>query len=456
MRKLLFFILILLVNKTFTQNKQVLYDFAELPQTLLLNPASETNYSFHIGVPLLSSFSTEIGSTGFVLSDIFGVDNRNINDKIAAVINKLDTRDFLKFNSQIEILSGGFRLNDKTYISGGFYQEIDAIGYYPIDGLVFLTEGNNAFLNKSFSASQILYKLEVLGVLHAGITRKVNDKMTLGGRFKIYSSAVNLESKNNSGTLTTVEGTNNIYKHYLDNVNLNFRSAGLVRNDEFINDGSIFLNNTLLGGNLGMGFDVGITYQINPQLQFSGSILDFGFINYKKDIKNTKVNGSFIFEGIDFPIIQENSGETWSELSDRFKEELPVVEDQESYVSRRPTKLNAALKYSFGQRRSKVCYDNSHKEFYTDALGVQLFSIFRPQSPQLALTAFYQKTLSDKIHTKVTYTIDDFSYANLGAGLSAQFGKVNFYGMIDNILEYRNLSSANSVSLQLGINVIFN
>jgi hypothetical protein len=87
---------------------------------------------------------------------------------------------------------------------------------------------------------------------------------------------------------------------------------------------------------------------------------------------------------------------------------------------------------------------------------VQLYSIFRPLSPQLALTGFYQKVITQKIQTKVTYTIDDFSYANIGAGFSAQFGKVNLYGMLDNILEYSNLAAANRVSLQVGINVIFN
>ena len=42
--------------------------------------------------------------------------------------------------------------------------------------------------------------------------------------------------------------------------------------------GNVFLKNTLLGGNLGLGLDMGITYHITPQLQFSGSILDLGFI----------------------------------------------------------------------------------------------------------------------------------------------------------------------------------
>ena len=52
--------------------------------------------------------------------------------------------------------------------------------------------------------------------------------------------------------------------------------------------------------------------------------------------------------------------------------------------------------------------------------------------------------------------MDDFSNANIGAGFSAQFGIVNVYGMLDNLLEYSNLSSANSLSLQIGMNIIIN
>jgi hypothetical protein len=458
MKKFLFSLLILFIYKVTAQNKQVLYNFAELPQTLLLNPAAETNYKFHVGVPLLSGFSTEFDSSGFVLSDIFAVDNQNINDKISTVLNSLSTTDFLKWNTQIEVLNAGLRINDKTYLSFGFYQEIDAIGYYPKDLFILFSEGNNPHINKNFNASQLLYKLDVLGVIHAGITKKIDDKLTLGGRFKIYSSALNIESKNNTGTFTTVQGTNNLYRHYFNDVNIVSRTSGLVNSEtnEYIQEADTYLKNTFLGGNLGIGFDVGITYHFSPQLEFSGSILDFGFINHKKNIKNTKAEGSFVFEGVDFLFDANSSVNYWDQIDERLKEQLPTTEDQESYISWRPTKVNAALKYSFGERRSKICYDNRFKDFFTDAIGVQFYSVLRPLMPQFALTAFYQKSLTNKIHTKVTYTIDDFSYANVGAGLSAQFGKVNLYGMLDNIFEYRNLSSANSLSLQLGINVIFN
>jgi hypothetical protein len=459
MKNILFFLLILSVAEVVGQNKQVLYDFAELPQTLLLNPGAETNYKFHTGVPLLSGLSMDFGSSGAVLTDVFALDNTNINDKIATVLNALTTRDFLKINTQVEVLNLGFRVNDKTYLSFGFYEEIDAIGYYPKDGITLFYEGNDAYLNKSFSVGQLLYKLDALGVIHAGISRKVNDNLTLGGRLKVYSSAVNIESANNSGTFTTVLGTDNIYKHYLSNININTKSSGLYINDpetdtDVIQDAGAIFSNTLLGGNLGIGFDFGLTYHITPQLKFSGSILDFGFINHTKNTQNITANGSFVSEGIGFEYNPNNPSNYWGQFDGDFKEQVPIETNKGSYISWRPTKLNAALKYRFKERRRYNNSDSTFKDFYSDAIGMQIYYVFRPLNPQLALTGFYQKAITNNFQTKITYTVDDFSNTNIGAGFSAQFGIVNVYGMLDNLLEYSNLSSANSLSLQIGINII--
>ena len=81
MKKLLL-VIVLFATTIISQNKQVLYDFADLPQSLLLNPALENKNKFHVGIPLLSGFSTQIGSSGVVLKDVFSVDNQNINDKV--------------------------------------------------------------------------------------------------------------------------------------------------------------------------------------------------------------------------------------------------------------------------------------------------------------------------------------------------------------------------------------
>ncbi|PWG06538.1 DUF5723 family protein [Polaribacter aquimarinus] len=455
MKKIFPLFFVILTNAFFAQNKQILYDFAELPQTLLLNPGAETNYKYHIGVPLLSGFSAELGSTGFVLRDFFDNNTVPFNDKVSAVLNKLSVTDHLKFNTQIEIINIGYRYREKIYFSFGFYEEIDAIGYYPKDIITLATEGNSPYINRSFNISQINYNIDAIGVLHFGFSKRVNENLTLGGRFKLYSSALNMQSKNNSGTFTTVLGKNNIYTHYLDNLNVDFKTSGLVEDNEIIKEASSYLSNTFFGSNLGIGLDFGITHKINKQLEFSASIIDFGFIRHKKNIKNTTAKGSYTFEGLNFEFNASNPN-YWNELDTDFREKVSFGDNNNSYITWRPTKFNASLKYSFGRVRSKYCYDSTFKNFYRNAVGAQLYSVFRPLGPQLALTGFYQSAISDKFQVKVTYTLDQYSFYNLGLGLSTQIGKINFYGMIDNLTQINDIASANGLSLQFGFNLIFN
>lgn len=73
----------------------------------------------------------------------------------------------------------------------------------------------------------------------------------------------------------------------------------------------------------------------------------------------------------------------------------------------------------------------------------------------MAATLFYYRRFSNYLSVKATYTADSFSFTNIGLGLVANFGKVNFYIIADNLLWYENIAKAKSVSLQLGFNLIF-
>jgi hypothetical protein len=452
MKKVVLILVLVLSVNAFSQNKQVLYDFAGLPQTLLLNPGLETNFKFHIGLPLISGFSAEIGSTGFSVADIFADDGREINVKIASLLEKVDSKDYLKLNTQIEVFSAGYHFNDKTYLSIGFYEELDVIFFLPKDVLTLATEGNITPLGRRFDFSHLNLNADFLGVIHAGITRKVNKRLTIGGRLKIYSSAINVESINNSGTFRTIPGADNISVSLLENINVTYKTTGIAD----ISGGSV-LANTFLGGNLGLGGDVGFSYRVTPQLKISGSFVDFGFINHTKNIENTTRIGDFKTDGINLQYdVNDPYFDYWKQLNNEFKAEIPEVTNQDSYMAWRPSKLNAAVKYSFGETRSQYCYDKTFKETYTDAFGVQLYSLFRSLRNEYALTGFYEKSFTNMVHAKLTYTLDNYSYNNIGLGISAQFGNVNFYGILDNVAELSDISSAKNVSLQFGFNLMFN
>ena len=446
MKKYILF-LILAITTSINAQQQLSFSFGEIPQNLMLNPGAETNFKSHYGIPVFSNFQLTIGNTGFQMGDLFSNDSRDFNLKFEEVLNKIDSDDYININTVIEVLSAGFRIDDKTYVSFGFYEELDIITYLPKDISELVYYGNEPFLNRPFSVSEIVMKADILGVLHAGVSRKVDEKLTIGGRVKIYSSSLNIETNNNSGTITTTTNNINISRLTLQNLDAEIRTSGIV-------DSNDVFSNTLLGGNLGLGFDVGLTYHFSPQLEFTGSIIDIGFIKHSKNIRNFTAKGNYILDGINFEYNSDDPIDYWQQLENDFKANVPTEETENAYTSWRPMKINAALKYSFGERRNKLCYSKTHKQYYYNSIGFQIHTIMRPLKPQFSFTSFYEKSLSKKIHTKFTHTINDYSSAIFGFATSLQVGKLNIFGVLDNILAVTDVASANNISLNFGFNIV--
>ena len=446
MKKYILF-LILAITTSINAQQQLSFSFGEIPQNLMLNPGAETNFKSHYGIPVFSNFQLTIGNTGFQMGDLFSNDSRDFNLKFEEVLNKIDSDDYININTVIEVLSAGFRIDDKTYVSFGFYEELDIITYLPKDISELVYYGNEPFLNRPFSVSEIVMKADILGVLHAGVSRKVDEKLTIGGRVKIYSSSLNVETNNNSGSITTTTNNINISRLTLQNLDAEIRTSGIA-------DSNDVFSNTLLGGNLGLGFDVGLTYHFSPQLEFTGSIIDIGFIKHSKNIRNFTAKGNYILDGINFEYNSDDPIDYWQQLENDFKANVPTEETENAYTSWRPMKINAALKYSFGERRNKLCYSKTHKQYYYNSIGFQIHTIMRPLKPQFSFTSFYEKSLSKKIHTKFTHTINDYSSAIFGFATSLQVGKLNIFGVLDNILAVTDVASANNISLNFGFNIV--
>lgn len=439
-----------------SQNKQILYGFDNIPQTLLLNPGAKTNYKYHVGVPLLSGISVQANMSGFTIADLFRNDNVDFNTKLDNVLNQLDNNDYIALNTQVEIINAGYQMNDKDYLSVGFYTEVDAFSTIPRDFLELLRDGNAPNLNRSFLFSRFSTKADVLGVLHAGISRKINERFTAGVRLKIYSGSLNVLTNDNQGSFTTRLGTNGIYEHTLSGLDLAGYSSGFYGSDnEFDIEVSDVLSKTFLGPNLGLGIDIGFTYQMDEQTEFSASLLDIGFINYSDQLRNGTVTGDYVFSGIEFQYDGSNPN-YWQDLNDDISASVPRSENKESYSVMRPMKFNAALHHYFGKsRREESCSDISYHSYYDNAVGAQLYSVIRPIGPQFAFTGFYQRKFSEKLSSRLTYTVDDFSYTNFGIGISAHIWKVNLYGAVDNIFNLSDIADANSASVQFGINILF-
>lgn len=454
LRDILKVVFILFSFFLFSQNKPILFGQKKIPQSLLINPSTPVNYNYHVGIPVLSHIHANVGSTGFNVYDIFSKDNVDFNQKIKNLINNISSRDFISVNQQTEVLSGGFTLGNtidkKYYLSFGMYLELDAIFYMPKDLMILATEGNSE-IGKRFAINDINFSSEALTVYHIGILKRVNDKISIGARAKIYSSMFNVNSTKNTGYYVTENGVNNIYKHIFD-LDFQLNASG-------IDDSSPL--SRVLSDNIGLGLDLGVTNQINERLMVEVSLQDIGFIRHTNGVQNILISGRTEFEGANLLFNEATQGQTaqnyWEDITNKFDNLFKANNTNEKFTTWRPLKLNAALRYSFGRKlNSEDCNcDSENSEFYPNEIGSQLFVINRPRLPQAALSIYYLKNFNKNLTLKTTYTIDSFSYKNVGLGLTTNLGSLNFYIMGDNILEYLDIAKSKSASIQLGFNLVF-
>lgn len=438
----------------FSQNKQILYNFDAVPQSMMVNPGSDITYNWYIGFPLLSGISANVGSTGFSVYDLFANDGIDFETKLRNVVFSTSRNDKVSLNEQLEIFSGGFKLGDwqsNQYISYGMYQELDVLTYLPKDYAILFLDGNKGYIGKVFDIDDLSAKAELLAVFHLGFHKKINEKLILGARGKLYSGIFNISSTKNSGYFYTTQGTNSIYNQVIS-------ADGLVNTSGFSNylenysgnAASDIIKKTFLGGNLGLGLDLGLTYYPKENLQFTGSLIDIGFIRHTKEIENYRLKGYYNYVGLTPDFIAGSA----TDILEEFNNALPLDTLQGKYTTWRPFKFNSSIQYSFGYGRSRDCNCTADENKYKNAVGAQLFAMTTPRAPLMALTAYYRRKFFNSLEMKATYTVDSFSAKNIGLGISARLWKVNFYVLADNLLEYRDISKANSLSFQLGLNII--
>jgi hypothetical protein len=460
------------ISGILAQNKQVLYDFNEIPQSLLLNPGMEADFMWYAGVPLLSGISAYAGSNGISVNDIFADDGVDINVKVRErALGRLTPRDEFSVTVQLEYLNGGFRSSDPNiFYSFGGYLEMDNIAYWPQDYATLIFEGNADQRDREYDLGDLKSRGSMVNVLHFGINKMVDRNLTFGIRGKLYSGILDYSSTSNKGFLVNTVGQNNTLATTLD-ADMVLRTSGVQAFDEANDSGApadAFIKRALFGGDLGVGVDVGFTYHLSDKTTITGSILDLGLMYHYNDAKSYSLRGRATVEGIEVDVLEDFANlnrDFWQDLVDELETLVPFETDTKSYVTFRPTKLYGSLRYDFGgplgRGRQFDCDctassagGSTLRAKYRNSVGAQVYMINRPRGPQVAVTGFYTRRIGNVLALKATYTADKFSYTNIGLGMNLQAGPVNLYLMADNLLSYQNIAASKYASFQLGMNII--
>jgi hypothetical protein len=222
------------------------------------------------------------------------------------------------------------------------------------------------------------------------------------------------------------------------------------------------MSRAYLGGNIGLGLDIGGTYQLNNDFSVTASILDIGAIFHSRHTEKSSARGDYTLDGIELIFPDVENGDMalpyYENFEEEFERSIPRDTARTSYVQMRPAKFNAGLHYDFGRPSGLDGYCNClvGRGFNQrrSQVGAQYYAILRPKGPQMAGTLYYRRNFDEGFSVKATYTVDSFSATNIGLGIAINKDGGNFFIAKDNLLYYSNIAKAKSLSIQLGFAII--
>lgn len=429
------FILFVLTGAAWGQNNRIMY-FMNLPQNHYLNPAlspSDSVYPVYIGFPGMSGFSVSANNNFLNFSDIF---ERGHSDSLITFLHPDFNKDrFLsmirKKNSiepdfSVQLFGLGFRAG-MSYIFLDVNEKVESNLVLPGELVELMIRGNEGFVGDRIDLSALRGDMRLYHEIGLGFSRNYTDRFRFGIKGKVLLGIATASFHSNSLGISI----DNDYSHHMDaDIDVNFSAPVTIIRDrnnditDFRFDDDEFANSAIMrGNNLNPGFalDMGATYQLTKRLILSAAVTDLGFIKWKNDVTNLKINQKFEFNGVDVSNVM-NGDKTFDEVTDDLLDSLQnsytIGETYNPFSTMLPTNINLAGEYhltkgiSVGVLSSSRLIGKQFRESLTMSANLNLGTIFA---------------------TSLSYTATNHRYDNFGAGLSMRLGWFQIYMMSDRI-----------------------
>lgn len=436
-------------SSLFAQQDMTLYQFRTLNQSSYLNPAFSGEHKVSIGLPGISSFYFAYNNNAFKLNDLISSDLDVSLGRLAnAEINSTDFADALKNPAQITSA-----LTDKNYLmtnlqidlfhlqinkgvhSFGFNvtEKVNGMIIFPKSLFELIQNGNGGEnLGQTISVNGLGPDFNHYREYGLSYSRTMNEKLTLGGRFKILSGMENVSfSKSHFGWTT-------------DETDYSWDITGSYSlNTSGVANGMSFENLLMGRGNRGFGFDLGASYQFSEDLNLSASLTDLGFINWSNNnLTYSTDDFKFNFDGFDLFNLSDSTA-IEDLFSDVYESAIDSINGQVDSSSTYTTRLHPRILVGANYRLN----DKFN-------VGLLLHGQFYGPVTKYGASVSANYQVFPSLSAIASYTITDKSYNNVGLGLMWSPGPVQIYAVTDNVLGL-NIESTKSLHARVGINLAF-
>lgn len=452
------------------QNSQVLY-FMNLPQNHLLNPALRPSNSLYIGLPAISGINLNVNNNFVNFSDVFmkgksgdevvtflHPDN-NVND----FLKKINSKNSIEPELTVQLFGLGFSAGKGIYMFLDINERIDGNVVIPGDIFKLALKGNEQFVGSKIDLSSLRGDMKYYREVGFGFSKNFTNKLRIGVKGKVLFGIAGFSIDNNSLGITVNED----YTHTLDAdlvanisapVSITMKPDNTVDkvtfDDARFKKTSNIIDFALGLKNIGLGLDIGATYDISSRVVVSAAITDLGYIKWKGDVSNLQAKSNFVFSGLNMTDVVNGTitiDSLAQEMADSLKNSLKVSDSNDPFTTFLPVGVSLGGSYNVTKRFSVGLLS------YSRIIGKQ----FRE-----SVTLSTNLNLGNAFSTSLCYTIANHQFDNLGAGLAFRPGIFQFYFLADRIPVTWNKiivdkstiplpTSWNTINLRLGMNIAF-
>lgn len=473
-------IIIISYISVFAQQDNALYFMDKIPQANLVNPAKGCDCKLNVWglmVPVLGQVpppvSFNFGNNGFSLKKMFKPGKLNVWD--SAIVDTRDSLEpdfdyllkamrpvnYITTDLQVHLLGAGYKYED-WYFDIGITEKINFSFGYPKDLLGLIWKGNAAYKDKPASLSGLGINFTHYREYSTGASRKINDKLKVGGHLKWLFGKSNIYTRKSDINLYTDPNTFDLrlqsdYEFSAslpDSIIINYNDGDGIADSVSadVNSGQFDVKKYVLNKkNFGLALDLGAVYKLNDKVQLEASIIDIGYIRWKANTYTFKQHGDFTFSGIDVPPLvnpHNNVDSLVKVFTDSVYKNFMVTGHNKKYNSFLPTKIYVGGTYKL----------NDFVNF-----GLLTRTEVYQRSLHLSVTLSANTNFYKWLSATMTYSMINRYYMNLGLGVSAKASFMQFYIITDNFFGIRAEQStgiilpysSRNMNLRFGCNLIF-
>ncbi len=451
-------------GNTMAQDSQTLYYMNRVPQATMMNPAMQPACNFFFGLPVVSSLQLDVGNNRLSLTDV--IMQHPTQDSLITFLhpaaefnttdflNKLDDNNFFYEDFRTDLLSFGFRLNT-WYFSFNLSERLSTSINYPKDLMSLILEGNSQFVNTNADLAYLGINSTFYREYGLGISKEINQTLSVGIRAKVLFGHANISSDYKENSLTMYTSRDSIYLNADATINTSSPLIATTNADGDFESFEIpsYLENSqtdslidlaLAHTNTGLGIDLGVYYKPIDKLSLSLSIIDLGYIKWKKeDVTNIDLKGNYSFTGID--VSNEIGGSDtldsgFDTMLDSLTNSFTVSNNSESYTTGLGAKIYVGGSYALSKKFDVGFLSRTY--FYNSNIN-QAFTFSANVRPINGLSA------------SLSYSIMNGTYNNIGFGLVLGGAPLQLYIISDNASAALWGHKTSSFNFRFGMNIAF-